>query len=80
MNIQPLIDLAKANPEKFYVKDDDFILELSSGTLMPINVIDDMVTGQLEDPQAWRKDIVAAVDNGDIAPEVLERFDKKYCK
>lgn len=81
MSVKPLINLAKENSDKFYVKDNDFIIDKTTGTLMIINPIDDLITGlPKEDADLWHKDVKAVVDEGFLEEVILEMYEKQYLK
>ncbi|NLZ53090.1 MAG: hypothetical protein GX892_08085 [Thermoanaerobacteraceae bacterium] len=82
MNTQVVIDLAKEKPDRFYVDDNNFILDKETGTLVLINPIDDQLIGTIpdEDIKSWKLEIKELVNNNLIEPEVFERFNNKHSK
>ena len=47
MNTQVLINLAKKKPNRFYVEENDYVLDKETGTLLMINPLDDYITGSI---------------------------------
>ena len=82
MNTQVVIDLAKEKPDRFYVDDNNFILDKETGILVLINPIDDQLIGTIpdEDIKSWKLEIKELVNSRLIEPEALDKFNTKYCK
>jgi len=81
MGTQVIIDLIKDIPDEFYVDDNNFILDKKTGTVILINPLDDQLIGTIpkEDVKNLRVEIEKLISNNRIEPEVLDKFDKKYC-
>ena len=80
MNIQPIVDAAKANPEAFYVEDDEFILHLPTGSVMLINVLGDKLIGDTETVKGMKllRTMEKLYRDDCISSEVLARFVDRY--
>lgn len=81
MGTQVITDLIKDIPDEFYVDDNNFILDKKTGTVILINPLDDQLIGTIpkEDVKNLRVEIEKLISNNCIEPEVLDKFDKKYC-
>ncbi len=81
MNTQVIVELLKTMPDRFFVDDNNFILDKETGILILINPIDDQLVGAIpeEEIKSLQTEIEELIDNNDIEPEVLEKFNQRYC-
>lgn len=82
MNTQVLINLAKEKPNRFYVEENDYVVDKETGTLLMINPLDDYITGSItkENVRYYKVEIERLIAHNLIEPEVLDKFNNKYCK